>query len=74
MFRTTCGVDCALRKISIGCVRHIKSGMVIQVASSMIVMEVTIYYYELTDVENTFHESGFSKEVIRVRTVAIIKE
>lgn len=50
------------------------SGMVIYVASSMIVMEVTIYYYELTDVENTFHESGFSKEAIRVRTVAIIKE
>lgn len=40
----------------------------------MIVMEVTIYYYELTDVENTFHESRLSKEAIQVRTVAIIKE
>lgn len=48
--------------------------MVIYVASSMIVMEVTIYYYELTDVENTFYESRVSKEAIRVRTVAVIKE
>lgn len=48
--------------------------MVIYIASFMIVMEVTIYYYELTDVENTFHESRISKEAIRVRTVAVIKE